>query len=387
MSFELGGADALLIVGASEHLADLYYATRFRAPDSFVFIWTAKEKMLLVSNLELDRARQQAEVDRVLAYPHYEQQARHAGCNKPSTNDVLRALLSDLELQHLLVPGDFPLGTGDFLRAAGLHLAVAPSPLFPQRQIKTADEIKAIHRAQQAAEAGMAAAVTLLGEACVVDGVLEHGGQVLTSERVRRAIHLALMERDCTGQHTIVAGGEQGCDPHQEGYGPLRAGEPIIIDIFPKDDHSSYFGDITRTFVKGQVAPAVHRLYETVLQAQEMALERIRVGADGRAIHDAIVQFFSDSGYETGEKDGYMQGYFHGTGHGLGLEIHEGPSIGKHGTTLEENQVVTVEPGLYYRGLGGVRIEDTVVVREEGYENLTTFPKELTTFPSSTRGN
>ncbi len=377
MSFELGDADALLIVGASEYLADLYYATRFRAPDSFVFVQTTKEKILLVSNLELDRARQQAEVDRVLAYAHYEQQARNAGCEKPGANDVLQALLGDLELKHLLVPGDFPLGTGDFLRNAGLHIEVAPSPLFPQRQIKTADEVKAIHAAQQAAEAGMAAAAALLGEASVENGVLQYKGQALTSEHVRRAIHLALMERDCTGQHTIVASGEQGCDPHQEGYGPLHAGEPIIIDIFPKDNHSGYFGDITRTFVKGQITAEVRALYETVLQAQEMALERITAGADGRAIHDEIVQFFSDSGYETGEKDGYMQGYFHGTGHGLGLEIHEGPSIGLRGTTLEEGQVVTVEPGLYYRGLGGVRIEDTVVVRKGGYENLTTFPKDL----------
>lgn len=378
MSFELGDSDALLIVGASEHLADLYYATRFRAPDAFVFLWTRKEKILLASNLELDRARQQATVDRVLSHAHYEDKARAAGCQQPGANDVLQALLADLNLSNLLVPGDFPLGTADFLRAAGLNLQVAASPLFPQRQIKDEEEIKAIHGAQQAAEAGMAAALDMLRQASIDDeGLLMHEGIALSSERVRRAIHLALMERNCTARHTIVAGGEQGCDPHQEGHGPLRAGEPIIIDIFPSDDHSGYFGDITRTFVKGPVSAELRALYQTVLRAQETALKQVEEGAEGRAIHADILEYFKAQGYETGEKDGYMQGYFHGTGHGLGLEIHEGPRISLRGDTLRAGQVVTVEPGLYYRGLGGVRIEDTVVVRAGGCENLTTFPKEM----------
>ena len=377
MSFELGSADALLMVGASEHLADLYYATRFRAPDPFVFAWTKSETLLLAHSLEIDRARQQAEVDRVLAYTAYEEKARAAGCQTPTTTDVLQAFLRDLDLKHVLVPSDFPLGTADALRAAGFVLDIAPSPLFPQRQIKSAAEIAAIRTAQQGAEAGMAAAVDMLRAAHVEDGALVHEGQALTSERLRRAIHRALMERDCTGQHTIVAGGEQGCDPHQEGHGPLRASEPIIIDIFPKDDRSGYFGDITRTFVKGPVPDRVRALYETVLQAHETALAQVRAGAEGRAIHEGVQRFFVEQGYETGEKDGYMQGYFHGTGHGLGLEIHEGPSLGRRGDVLQAGHVVTVEPGLYYRGLGGVRIEDTVVVREDGIENLTTFPKAL----------
>ena len=377
MSFQLGQADALLIVGASEHLADLYYATRFRAPDAFVFVWTRREKVLMASSLEIDRARQQADVDRVLPYATYEAKARESGCDKPTTTDVLKTLLEDLDLQRLLVPSDFPLGTADVLRATGIHLEVAPNPLFPQRQIKSDWEVEAIRTAQQGAEAGMAAAVDMLRAAQIENGALVHDGQPVTSERLRRAIHSALMERDCTGQHTIVAGGEQGCDPHQEGHGPLRAGEPIIVDIFPKNDRSGYFGDITRTFVKGPVPERVRALYRTVLEAHENTLGQVCAGAEGRAIHESVQAFFAAQGYETGEKDGYMQGYFHGTGHGLGLEIHEAPSLGQRGGELQAGQIVTVEPGLYYRGLGGVRIEDTVVVREGGIENLTTFPKNL----------
>ena len=209
------------------------------------------------------------------------------------------------------------------------------------------------------------------------DGVLFLNGAVLTSERLRRRVHQTLMDCNSIGEHTIIASGDQGCDPHQVGFGPLRARETIIIDIFPRDEASGYYGDLTRTVCKGQASKPMRHLYETVLEAQQLGLDHIRPSAEGHLIHESIQRFFGDAGYETGEKDGYMQGYFHSTGHGLGLEIHEEPRIGPHGDALESGHVVTMEPGLYYRGLGGVRIEDTVVVCEGGYENLSSLPKVL----------
>lgn len=377
MEFDLDGADALLVIGASEQHADLYYATRFRAPDPFVFVWKPGEKILMASDLELDRARAQAAVDRVVALSGYERQLEEKGCQQPGADQVLLALLSDLQVEQLLVPADFPLGRAESLRQAGLRLQVASSPLFPQRQIKTAEEVEAIHQAQRVAEQGMEAAVEAIRRADIRDGVLYDDGQPLTSERVRRLIHLTLLEQDCVAQHTIVAGGDQGCDPHQEGHGPLRAGQTIIIDIFPQASATGYFGDITRTVVRGPAPEAVRKLYQTVLRGQELALEKIRAGTDGRQLHEQLLQLFTDAGYATGEQDGRLQGFFHGTGHGVGLEIHEAPRIGKRGDVLQAGQVVTVEPGLYYPGLGGVRIEDTVVVRGSGCENLTSFPKVL----------
>ena len=377
MELDLAGAAALLVIGASEQCADLYYATRFRAPDPFVFIWKPGEKILMASDLELDRARSQADVDRVVGLSHYERQLKEEGCEQPGADQVLLALLGDLQVAHLLVPADFPLGRAESLRQAGIRLQVAPSPLFPRRQIKTAEEVEAIHRAQRAAEQGMEAAVEAIRRADIRDGVLYDSGQPLTSERIRRRIHRTLLELDCTAQHTIVAGGDQGCDPHQEGSGPLRAGQTIIIDIFPQVGATGYFGDITRTVVRAPAPEAVRELYETVRRGQELALEKIRAGADGRQLHEEILQLFTDAGYATGEQDGRMQGFFHGTGHGVGLEIHEPPRIGLRGDVLQAGQVVTVEPGLYYPGLGGVRIEDTVVVRDSGCENLTSFPKVL----------
>ncbi len=377
MTPDLNGADALLMIGSSERCANLFYATRFRAPDSFVFLWTPHEKIMLANNLEIDRARDQASVDRVLSYTRYEQQAKERGQERPNSKAVLLELLCDLGLAKLQVPADFPLGTADFLRGEGIELAIATEPLFPQRNIKDATEIENVRRAMRATEVGMETAIEGLRAADVRAGVLFLNGDVLTSERLRRMVHQTLMDCDSIGEHTIIAGGDQGCDPHQVGFGPLRAGETIIIDIFPRDEASGYYGDMTRTVCKGPASKPLQHLYETVLEAQQLGLEHIRPGAEGYLIHEAIQRFFDAAGYETGEKDGYMQGYFHGTGHGLGLEIHEGPRIGPRGDMLESGHVVTMEPGLYYRGLGGVRIEDTVVVCAGGYENLCSLPKVL----------
>ena len=377
MTHDLKGTDALLMIGSSERCANLFYATRFRAPDPFVLLWTSSEKIMLVRNLEVDRARDQARVNRVLPYVQYEKRVKERGQERPNSNAVLLELLRDLGLEKLQVPADFPLGTADFLRGESIELVVAPEPLFPQRTIKDAKEIEGIRRAVRAAEAGMETAIEGLRVADVRDGVLFLNGDVLTSERLRRMVHQTLMDCDSIGEHTIIAGGDQGCDPHQVGSGPLGASQTIIIDIFPRDEASGYYGDLTRTFCKGLVSEPVQHLYETVLKAQRLGLDRIRPSAEGHLIHKSIKRFFRDAGYKTGEKDGYRQGYIHGTGHGLGLEIHEAPRIGPRGDVLEAGHVVTMEPGLYYRGLGGVRIEDTVVVCEGGYENLSSLPKVL----------
>ncbi len=377
MTPDLKGADALLMIGSSERCANLFYATRFRAPDPFVFLWTPSEKIMLANSLESNRARDQASVDLVLSYTQYAKQAKKRCQERPNSNAVLLELLRDLGLAKLQVPADFPLGTADFLRGEGIELAIATEPLFPQRKIKDSTEIENVRRAMRAAEAGMETAVEGLRTSAVRDGVLFLNGDVLTSERLRRMVHQTLMDCDSIGEHTIVAGGDQGCDPHQVGFGPLRAGEAVVIDIFPRDEASGYYGDLTRTVCKGPVSKPLRHLYETVLEAQQLGLEHIRPGAEGHLIHQAIQQFFRDAGYETKEQDGYMQGYIHGTGHGLGLEIHEGPRIGPCGDVLESGHVVTMEPGLYYRGLGGVRIEDTVVICADGYENLCSLPKVL----------
>lgn len=366
---DLQGADALLMHDASERSADLYWACDLMAPDPFHYLCDGDRSLLLVKDLELDRARDQSCCE-VLAYSHYEAAAGEAG-------DALHAALEDLGFRHLLVPADFSLATAQRLTAAGFQVQTARAPLFVERAIKTATQIEAVAATQRAAEASMQVAADALRRARIEAGALWLDDEPLTSERVRRLIHHELLDHDCTGHHTIVAGGEQAIDPHQTGFGPLPAHAPIIIDIFPRDDDSGYFGDITRTFVRGDVSDEVQRLYDTVLAAQEQALSAVRAGADGAVIHQGVQQFFEEAGYPTGEIDGRMQGYFHGTGHGVGLEIHEAPSLGRRRDLLAANQTLTVEPGLYYAGTGGVRIEDLVIIEADGYRNLTSFPKQL----------
>ncbi len=370
---DLNGADALLLVGDSERNADLLWATGFRAPDPFAYVATAESAWVVVKDLELDRAREQVRGAEVLAASRYEA----PGDGSTAAGGQLGEILRSLDLRRLLVPSDFPVRTADELRASGFALTISEAPLFPQRAIKSPEEVAAIAQAQEGAERAMEAALAMIGESAIQDDLLVGPGGPLTSEVVRRRIHHVLLDCDCHGEHTIVAGGEQAIDPHQTGHGPLPAHRPIIIDIFPRHSVSGYYGDITRTVVRGRESGPAQRLYETVAAAQQGALESIRDGVDGAEVHAGVTRRFTADGYESGQIDGRMQGFFHGTGHGLGLQIHEAPYIARSACRLTAGQVVTVEPGLYYAGVGGVRIEDLVVVEEAGCRNLTTFPKSL----------
>ncbi len=366
-----------LIVAASETDSNLYYASRFLAPDSFIYLSLNGRSYLLMSDLEVDRARVQSCVDEVVSYSDISARLKKEGKERPTETDVIYAFLSDHRLFDLVVPGNFPLAYADALRALGVKLSTKKEPFFPERAIKTAAEVAAIRAAQVAVEEAVHEAFDLLRAADIRDGLIYFEGKPLTSEAVRRRLHLALMERECVGQHTIIACGVDACDPHNEGSGPLRAGEPIIFDVFPKSSESRYFADMSRTVVKGRASDGLKRLYDTVLAGQEVGIARVRAGASGKAIHEEIVALFESRGYKTGKVDGRMQGFFHGTGHGVGLDIHEPPRISQADWTLQEGEVVTVEPGLYYPAIGAVRIEDMVLVEATGCRNLTTYPKTL----------
>jgi Xaa-Pro aminopeptidase len=352
------------------------YATRFFCPDPFVFIRTAAGRRIFVmSDLEIDRARKQSNAHRVLSMSHYAELARKRLGKTPLPADTIAEVLRDLHIRSVGVSSVFPTGVADRLRRHGIAVKAADGSLFPGRRLKRPDEVAAITRAMRDTEAGMQAAIDLLRRARIRRGWVTLDGRRLTAEDVRRAANLEIFRRGCVPAHTIVAPGKHGCDPHDVGSGPIRAGEPVIIDIFPRSEKTGYFADITRTVVKGRPSPRVRAMYNAVLAAQRGALRSIRHGASARDIHGAILALFEARGFPTGKIDDRMQGFFHGTGHGLGLEIHEPPRIAMADVTLEAGMVVTVEPGLYYAGLGGVRIEDTVLVTRTGMRNLTRFPK------------
>jgi Xaa-Pro aminopeptidase len=366
---------ATLFIAASETDSNLYYATRFIAPDPFIYLEVKGERLVVMSDLELERARSQARVDRVLSYSQLERRAKDQGVAEPGPVDIVHLILQDAGLTQVLVPGNFPYIHACRLQDLGYRLHTKREPFFERRVVKTAEEIGHIEATQRATEAAVAAAHQALRRASVRDGVLWLDGEPLTSERVKKLINVTLMERDCVAQHTIVAGGEQACDPHHEGAGPLPADRSIIFDVFPRSAASRYFADMSRTVVRGRASAELKKLYRTVKDAQEEAIAQIRDGADGAKIHQGICERFEKAGYKTGLVNGRMQGYFHGTGHGVGLDIHEAPRISRTGSILQEGHVVTVEPGLYYPGLGAVRIEDMVLVTRDGCRNLTDYPK------------
>jgi Xaa-Pro aminopeptidase len=366
---------ATLFIAASEYDSNLYYATRFIAPDSFIYFEVKGERLMVMSDLEMDRAKTQASVDRVLSYSEIERKAKKQGIKDPTTIDIVNIVLKEFKARRLLVPANFPFIYATRLQELGYSLKPKRDPFYEQRVIKSAEEVQHIELSQRATEEAVTSAHDLLRRATIRDGELWCDGAVLTSERVKQLINVELMKRNCVAQHTIVAGGEQACDPHNEGSGPLLANRSIIFDVFPRSATSRYFADMSRTVIRGTASPELKRLYGAVKDAQEEAITKIKDGADGMKIHQGICSRFEKAGYKTGLVNGRMQGYFHGTGHGVGLDIHEAPRISRTGSLLQEGHVVTVEPGLYYPGLGAVRIEDMVLVTKDGCRNLTNFPK------------
>ena len=368
--------NARLIVADSERDANMLYATRMFVPDPFIWFAVRSRSYVVMSDLEIDRARKQAAVDRILSYTHYQRRLKRNGLREPRFSDVLHCILRDFRIRSVEVPTSFPIGLVKKLR--GVRIAVKPDPCFPEREIKTPAEVARLAAAMRMSEEGMRAAVTVLRRSRIGrDGFLYWGKGKLTAEDVQGAINSTIASLGGIAAHTIVACGNQGCDPHESGHGPLRAHTSVIVDIFPRDMKSGYFGDITRTVVRGRASDAVKKLYAIVGKAQALAFQKLRAGVNGKDVHDAIQKLFADGGYKTGRRRGRMQGFFHGTGHGLGLEVHERPRVSTVSETLRAGHVVTVEPGLYYWGVGGVRLEDVVVIGDHRSRNLTVFPKHL----------
>ncbi len=366
-----------LIVAASDSNADQLYATGFHVPDAFAFVESGGRTAVLLSALEVDRGRRQARVDLVEAYSDYEAIVRRKKKTKtpPTFAEVVAAFAKKHKAARPLVPADFPCGLAAALAAEGVTVRPADGHLWPQREIKTPAEIRAITAAIRITERGLDRAMEILRASAIrKDRRLDWNGVTLTAERLRAELESAMLfAGGFAANNSIVAGGGQACDPHERGHGPLRANELIILDIFPRAAKSGFFGDLTRTIVRGRASVAQRHLWETCLEGQRRALEALVPGAEGQPIQDGVRNFFTESGYPTEQRNGRWQGFFHGLGHGLGLELHEEPRIAR--TTLRPGQVFTVEPGIYLPGIGGVRHEDVVVITERGHRVLSRYPK------------
>jgi Xaa-Pro aminopeptidase len=360
---------ARVMVADSESDADMLYAVGIFVPDPFIYFEIAGQKHIVVSDLEIDRAKAQATVHRVHSLSRY---SKRFGVRK--LEELLPRILREHRVHAVEVPMHFPVGF-----AKRLHgVRVKPDPFIPARAVKSAAEVAKLTNALRLAEAGMLAGISAIKASRIGrDGCLYWRKQRLTSEHVQGFINATIAGLGGIAAHTIVAGGSHGCDPHESGHGPLRAHQPIIVDIFPRDTETGYWGDITRTVVRGRASEKVKAMYAAVGEAQQLVFAGLRDGAQGRELHAAVGELFTQRGFWTGRRHGRMQGFFHGTGHGLGLEIHELPRIGAADSVLRTGNVVTVEPGLYYRGVGGVRLEDVASIGPRGAKNLTRFPKQL----------
>jgi Xaa-Pro aminopeptidase len=365
-----------LIVAASETDADMLYATKFWAPDPFIFLEQNGKRTLVLSDLEIDRGRKTARANEFVSFSQLEREVQGRSKKTPAYEKVLAHFLQKRGIRSATVPANFPLGYARELAARKVQLRPSNGLFWPKRETKTDKEIELMERALRITEAGLARAMEVLKASKPGPGKrLRWSGKPLTSEILRAEIDSAILRAGGLPGGTIVAGGDQACDPHERGSGPLLANSLIILDVFPRDAKTGYFGDLTRTVLRGRASEEQRKLWDTVKAGQALALRKIRAGIDGMEIHTAIQDLFTKRGYPTEVRKGRRVGFFHGTGHGLGLEIHEYPRLQR--VTLKERQTLTVEPGLYYPGLGGVRLEDVIMVTKSGHRMLSRFPKRL----------
>jgi len=360
---------AAYVIYASSRDADMRYLTGFRTGDPLLYIKKPGEDgTLIVPQMEYDRAVSEASCNVMTRAEagFFDIFKEEKDYRRATARMVARHAGGDI-----LVPSSFPLGFARSLETCcKVHLDTGT--VEKQREIKDEKEIACIQHSQQINEKALALAHDMIRQATVKDGLLYHDNEPLTSDLVRQEMHCFFLRNGMRGEETIVSCGEETSMPHCQGNGILRENEPILIDVFPQDEKTGYFADMTRTVVRGEPEPEIEGIYNIVLEAKEMAKAMVAPGITGAAVHQAVVDLFDESGYKTD-----TQGFIHSLGHGVGLDIHEGPAVSPSGGPLERGNVITIEPGLYYRGCGGVRLEDMGVVTQKGLLCFTTYRDEL----------
>ncbi|MFQ3226271.1 MAG: Xaa-Pro aminopeptidase [Lentimonas sp.] len=363
-----------VLYASSEQSADIYYLTKVFVPDAFLCFIVGNRSTAVVNRLEYGRVRAQSNCDEVLLLDTVQALAAKALRIEPSAvgaAEMMRYFAKLNKARELEVPQDFPSVYYAKLVEAGLQVRIGPSPFFPARELKNDDEAKALKQGNAASAAGIRTAEAVLRASKIVGKRLKYEGRTLTSEWLRMLIDQACLSRGAVAHHTIVAGGRQGCDPHEGGHGPLKPNQLIIVDVFPRVQATGYHGDMTRTFLKGRANDAQRALVGAVRDAQLAALSKVKAGVSGASVHAAAAGLFEQRGFLTERRGEGFVGFIHSTGHGLGLEVHESPRVSVGAERLRKGHVITIEPGLYYPEIGGCRIEDVVRVTKEGSEMLS----------------
>jgi len=371
--------DGYLVV-ADESDANQRYLSGFTAPDPFTTLYDG-EVHLLVSSLEYGRAEREARAATVERTADYDYRAKVQEHGASEAGHRIRTeFCKTYDVDSVATPSDFPVGLADGLRGQGVSVAPDEDDVIQEiRAVKHEEELEYMRTAQRANERAMETAEQLIADADVADdGTLVYEGETLTSERVTEEIEVSFIREGHALDTTIVACGADAADPHDRGSGPLRANESIVIDIFPRSKSTGYYADMTRTFVKGEPSETIREWYDITQEAKEAALDTLEAGVSGSDVHDAVCDVYQEHDIPTLRDDPETStGFIHTTGHGVGLDIHEFPRVSTTENELEAGMVVTIEPGVYDPEFGGVRIEDIVIVREDGHENYTEYEEQL----------
>jgi Xaa-Pro aminopeptidase len=359
----------VLIYGDTFRSPEQRHEVPIAVPDAFLYAERNGSRHVFVSALEYERARavdgleahalEELGIDDLLAQGMQRDDADLEVCVRACT---------ELGISEALVPPTFPLAVAERLREAGVDVRPEREHFAQRRRVKTESELAGIRRAQRACEAGMGSARDLIREG-------------ITCEEVRGAIERVFIEHDVFADEIIVSHGPQSAIGHEVGSGPIARDEPVVIDLFPRDRASGCYADMTRTFVAGEPSDELLEWHRLCKEALDLALGAVRPGVPGAELHRLVCELFHERGYATqlSKQPGQVlaDGFFHSLGHGVGLEVHEAPSLGRSGEALVAGDVIAVEPGLYRAGVGGCRLEDLLLVTEDGYENLTDFPYDL----------
>ncbi len=379
---------AFLIAGVPDQNMTLFHRVKFSAGDPAAFVLledqlqNIRERVFIVRDIEADRAREHAAADQVYAPKDLVDTHDLSADREVGTAQAIAALLRQNQLNSITLDRSCPAIYQHVIASLGIQCECDPNWESDARRRKSPEELNFLRNAQQVTEEVMRRACELVANAEVAtDGFLMHDHLPLTSEKVQTLIDIWLLEKGYVESTSIVAGGVQGADCHARGTGPLLANSPVIIDIFPKSKASRYWGDCTRTVVNGSISVQLKQMHATVVAAKKAATDAVRAGVSGEEVNNATLDVIRAAGYGTSTflPNDPMDhiSMVHGTGHGVGLAIHEAPLLVPGGPQLLAGDVITIEPGLYCRTLGGVRVEDMVVVTDLGYENFNTLHEGL----------
>lgn len=373
-----------VLAGIAAHNASLFHRIRFTVSDSAVIIdYADGTSLLIIRDIEMDRARQAGTANRVCCAADFVPEGGLSGDRDTALAQATAECLRRAGETSITVDRTLPYLSAHFILQAGIAIEYSEDFGVKERRMKTPVEIEHLRHAQKVTGEAMTFACRTIANANPDrEGILHHQGAILTSERVRAMITAFLIERNFSNSHgSIVATAPHVADCHHAGAGPLKASLPVVVDIFPMDNATRYNGDMTRTVVCGEPSDELKKMHAAVCEAKAAGCSALKAGTTGEAVHLATIAVLEKQGFMMvrgdAPHDRAVPTMPHGTGHGIGLEVHEPILLDHGGGGIFENEVFTVEPGLYSSVLGGVRVEDMVLVAETGYEILSPISEGL----------